>query len=98
MVVAIFAHIVKVVVLAAGANAFLTVHGTLQLCHGIGLPDRAQEDGLELVHASIGEQEGGIVVGDDGRAGHNRVLVLLKVLEEGLPDLGGRPLPLISHA
>ena len=70
MVVAVLADIVEVVVLAAGANALLGIGSALPGGHCIGLVDGAQEDGLELVHASIGEQERGVIVRDDRGGGH----------------------------
>lgn len=34
--------------------------------HVIALVDGSEEDGLELVHARIGEEQGGVIVRDDG--------------------------------
>lgn len=45
----------------------LSVNGTLQLGQVIGAGDGSEEDGLELVHAGIGEQQGGVIVRDDRR-------------------------------
>lgn len=50
----------------------LRVHRSLQLRHVIGLANRAQEDGLELVHPSIREEEGWIIVGYHRGRGHCR--------------------------
>lgn len=97
VVVAILANIVEIIMFATSADALLTVHSTLQLRHWVRLADSAQEDGLELVHARVGEQQSRVIVGDDGRAGHNRVPSLLEVIEEGLADLSSRPLPLGRH-
>jgi hypothetical protein len=70
VVVAVLADIVEIVVLATGADDLLGVDSALQVEHGIGLVDGAQEDGLELVHARIGEEQGRVIVRDDGTRGH----------------------------
>lgn len=70
MMVAVLADIVEIVVLATGADAFLAVDSTLQLIKRVRLGDGAEEDGLELVHASIGEEEGRVIMRDDGGGGH----------------------------
>lgn len=72
MVVAVLADIVEIVVFATCADDFLGVDGALQVGHGIGLVDGTQEDGLELVHACIGEKQGRVIVRDDGARGHLR--------------------------
>mmetsp|Transcript_11487 Transcript_11487/g.29021 ORF Transcript_11487/g.29021 Transcript_11487/m.29021 type:complete len:365 (+) Transcript_11487:1812-2906(+) len=66
MMVHVLAHVVKVIVLAACADALLGVGGGLELgelCCGVG---GTQENGLELVHARIGEEQGGVVVRHHG--------------------------------
>jgi hypothetical protein len=65
VVVAILADIVEVVVLATSTDTFLTVDSGLEAGHRIGLANGAEEDGLELVHASIGEEQGGVIMRDD---------------------------------
>ena len=50
VMVHIFAHIIKVVVLASGTDTFLAVYGTLQLAKVTVGIHRALEDGLELEH------------------------------------------------
>ncbi len=50
------ADIVEIVVLAAGADAFLGVGGA-----GVGAFFLAEEDRLELVHPGVGEEQRGIV-------------------------------------
>jgi hypothetical protein len=47
----------------------LAVDGGLEAGHGIRLANGAEEDGLELVHARIGEEQGGVIVRDDGGGG-----------------------------
>ena len=64
------ADIVEVVVLAAGAHAFLRGHGAR-----IGTLLEAGEDVLELHHAGIGEHQGRIVARHQRRRGHGRVTV-----------------------
>ena len=57
VVVGVLAHVVQVVVLAAGADALLRVHHP----HALRLL-RAEEVRLELVHAGVGEQQRRVVV------------------------------------
>jgi hypothetical protein len=52
------ADVLEVVVLAAGAHAFLRGGGA-----GVGALVEAEEDVLELVHACVGEQQGRVFVG-----------------------------------
>lgn len=53
---------------------------------------RTKEERLELVHAGIGEEERGVVMGHDGRGGPVHVLALLhEVVDERLPDAPRRP-------
>ena len=49
------ADVFQVIVLAAGADAFLAGGGA-----GVGTLVKAEEHVLELVHAGIGKQQGGI--------------------------------------
>ena len=65
------ADIVQIVVLAAGADAFLDGGGA-----GIGPLFGTGEQVLELHHARIGEQQGGIVARDQGRGWHRLVAPL----------------------
>ena len=74
--VAVLAHVVEVVVFAARTDAFLAVDGALELGEGRGGVDGAEEDGLVLIHAGIGEEEGGIGEGDDAGGGDEGVGVL----------------------
>jgi hypothetical protein len=79
------AHILEVIVLAAGAHALL----------GGGRPRvvpalLAQEYGLELDHAGIGEQEGGILGRHQRRGADHTVAVPREVVEEALANLGAR--------
>ncbi|MGY4377627.1 hypothetical protein ACVWZ3_005266 [Bradyrhizobium sp. i1.3.6] len=76
------ADIVEVVVLAAGAHAFLRRGGAL-----IGPLLDAGEDVLELHHAGIGEHQRGIVARHQWRGRHDLVAVLGKEVQKGRPDL-----------
>ena len=85
VVIGVVADVVEVVVLSAGADALLRVDDAAVLGR-LG----AEEVGLELVHAGVGEEQRRVVVRDDRRAGHERVAVLLaKEVDEVLADLGG---------
>ena len=76
------ADIVEVVVLAAGAHAFLRGGGAL-----IGPLLDAGEDVLELHHAGIGEHQGRVVARHQRRRRHDLVAVLGKEVQKGRPDL-----------
>src|SRR5438552_1951260 len=75
------ADVLEVVVLAACPYALLAggrAHvGALLL---------AEEDGLELHHARVGEEEGRVGPGNERRRAHARVTVLLEVGQEPLAD------------
>src|SRR5262249_31968391 len=75
-------HIVEIVVLAAGAHAFLRAHRAR-----IGKLLEAGKDVLELHHAGIGEHQRGIVARHERRRRHHLVAVLGEVVEESRPDL-----------
>lgn len=61
--VGVLADVVQIVVLAARTDALLAVDGSLQLGEvGLGVHG-AEEDRLELIHAGIGKQNGGILHG-----------------------------------
>ena len=76
------ADIVEVVVLAAGAHAFLRGRGA-----HVGALLEAGEDVLELHHPGIGEHQGRVVARDERRRGHGLVAVPGKIVEEARPDL-----------
>ncbi len=77
------AHVLEVVVLAAGADALLGGDRP-----DVVAPLLAEEDGLELVHPGIGEEERGVLGGDERRGRQHGVAVGREVFEEALPDLG----------
>ena len=81
---AILADLVEVVVLAAGADALLRAGRS----HIVALL-QAKEHILELVHACVGEEQGGVALGDDGARGDHGVELLGKILEEGAAKLVG---------
>mmetsp|Transcript_12867 Transcript_12867/g.42976 ORF Transcript_12867/g.42976 Transcript_12867/m.42976 type:complete len:420 (+) Transcript_12867:1711-2970(+) len=66
VVVEVLAHVVEVVMLAARADALLRIRSALQLGHRRVWVHRAEEDGLVLVHARVGEEERWVLVGHDG--------------------------------
>ena len=78
------ADIVEVVVLAAGAHAFLR-RGRAPVRPLLD----AGEHVLELHHAGVGEQERRVVVRHERARWHDLVAVLAKILEEGLADVVG---------
>ena len=76
------AHIVEVVVLAAGAHAFLGGGGA-----GVGPLFHAGEDVLELHHAGVGEHQGGVIARHQRRGRHDLMPLTLVIVEEGGTDL-----------
>src|SRR5262249_44104988 len=74
--------IVEIVVLAAGAHAFLRGDRAR-----IGALLEAGEDVLELHHPGIGEHERGVVDGHERRRRHHLVAVAGEIVEEARPDL-----------
>ncbi len=76
------ADIVQVVVLAAGAHAFLRAHGArirplLQTCEYV----------LELHHAGIGEHQGGVIARHQRRRRHDLMVVAGEEIEEAFADI-----------
>lgn len=77
--------------LAPGPYALLAVGRALEiLVHGVG-QGPSQKDGLELVHAGVGEEQGGVVQRHAGGGWDERVREGGEVGEESGADLGGRP-------
>ncbi len=82
MVAAGEADVFEVVVLAAGADAFLRSGGALV----VALLD-AEEDVFELVHACVGEEQRGVVGGDE-RGGVDAAVALgLKEAQKSFADV-----------
>ena len=75
------ADVLEVVVLAAGADAFLRAGGARVVALF-----QAQEDVLELVHARVGEQQRGVVGGHERRAADDAVASFGKKVEKALSD------------
>ena len=73
------ADIFEVIVLAAGADAFLASGGAVV----VALLE-AEENILELVHAGVGEEQRGIVGGDERRAAHDFVAALFEEAQKHL--------------
>ena len=93
VVVGVEADIIEVVVLAAGADAFLGVRRALVGAGNAASPLRdiggflTEENGDELVHAGVREQEVRRVR-HETRGGHDGVLLFVEKIEERLADLG----------
>ena len=79
------ADIVEVVMLAAGADAFLRGGGG-----HIGPGLEAGEDVLERHHAGIDEHQGRIVLRHERRRAHDLVPLAGEIIEEGPADVVGR--------
>jgi hypothetical protein len=77
------ADIVEIIVLAAGAHAFLGGGGA-----PVGPLLGTGEHVLELHHPRIGEHEGRVVARHQRRRGDHFMAVLLEEIEEGGADLG----------
>mmetsp|Transcript_9357 Transcript_9357/g.15007 ORF Transcript_9357/g.15007 Transcript_9357/m.15007 type:complete len:626 (+) Transcript_9357:1284-3161(+) len=99
VMVRVLPDIVEIVVLSTGADAFLGVGRTFQGRHGeVGIT-RSQEQGLVLVHSSVGEEQRWIINGN-ARAGLPKGMAVLldKELDKGAADLVHGPLGVgISH-
>ena len=76
------ADIVEVVVLAAGAHAFLRGGGA-----AVGQLLQAGEHVLELHHAGIGEHQRGVVARHQRRGRHDLVVVAGEVVQEAFADI-----------
>ena len=77
-----YSDIFEIVMFPAGTNAFL----------GGGGPDVVtglfgEKDPFELNHPGIGEEQGGIVLRNEGRARHNPVSPLCEIVEKGSSNL-----------
>src|ERR1039458_6302919 len=80
------ADLLEVVVLSAGAHALLA-RGRAAIAVGRRLV--TEEYLLELHHPRVGEQQGGIVAGNERRTGPDDVVLAREVVEEAAADLGG---------
>ncbi len=87
VVIRVVSHVFEIIVLPTSSNALLRVDRS-----GVRPVALSEEDILELVHSGVGEQEGGVVVGN-GRARRNDLVrgALGEEIKELLSDLrGGR--------
>ena len=82
------ADILEVVMLAAGADAFLRRGGA-----AVGALLRAGEDVLELHHPRIGEEQGRIVARHERRGWHHLMAILREIVEEDGADIVGQHEP-----
>jgi hypothetical protein len=78
------ADIVEIVMLAAGADAFLR-RGRGRIRPGL----EAREDVLERHHAGVDEHQGRVVLRDERRRGHLSVPVRAEIVEERPADVVG---------
>ena len=76
------ADIFEIVVLAARADAFLGGGGA-----GVVALFESQEDFLELVHAGVGEQQRGVVGGEQRGTAHDAMAAGVEEVEKALPDV-----------
>ena len=79
----VLAHVVEVVVFPPCSDALLGVDGPLPLGHVTVGVHCADEDGFELVHAGISEQQGWVVQGNSG-GGMDIGMLILKIEIIGL--------------
>ena len=82
------AHVLQVVVLAAGPDALLEIHRPRVVP---GAP--SQEDILELVHPRVGEQQGRIVPGHHAGARHDGVAATLEEPRKRSAQFGSGQFP-----
>src|SRR5260370_4757944 len=80
------ADIFEVVVLAAGAHAFLRGGGFIVVAFF-----QAEEDVLELVHPGVGEKQGRVAMGDQRGTAYAAMAFTLKEAQKGLANLGAAP-------
>ena len=78
------ADVLEIVVLSAGAHAALRGRRARVVAQVL-----AEEDVLELHHASVGEEQRRIVAGDQRTRGDDGVAALTEELEEGTAHFGG---------
>ena len=76
------ADVFEIVVFAAGADAFLGGGGA-----GVVARFEALEDLFELVHAGVGEEQGGVVGGHEGTAADDAVAAGVEEVEKALTDV-----------
>src|SRR4029450_11077273 len=77
------AHVLEIVVLAAGPDTLLAGGGAHVVAALL-----AEEDALELHHAGVGEEQGRVAARDERRGPHPGVPVTLEILEKSFADVG----------
>ncbi len=75
------ADVFEVVVLAAGADAFLR-----RRCACVVALFEAKENVLELVHSGVGEEQCGVVCRDERRAAHDAMAAVGEKFQERAAD------------
>ena len=85
VVIRIESDVIQIVMLPAGADAFLRVGDAGRIPRRLLLPEKNRD---ELVHARVREKQVRRVRQKRSRR-HNRVLFLAKEIEKGLADFGG---------
>src|SRR4029077_2347136 len=80
------ADVVQVVVLAAGADAFLGSGGAVVVALF-----EAEEHVLELVHPGVGEQKGGVAMRNERGAADAAMAFALEEAEKGFADVVAGP-------
>ena len=83
MVTCGIADVFQVIVFATGAHAFLRGHGT-----AVWAFVKAQKHVFELVHTSIGKEQGRVVMRHERAGGHYRVPLTLEKREKFLAYFG----------
>jgi len=84
VVIRVEADVIEVVVLAAGADALLRVGRAARRVRAL---DLAEENGHELVHARVGEEQIR-TLGQQARRRHDRVALRFEEIEKGSSNLG----------
>lgn len=82
MMICIQAHLFQVVVLSGYPQTFLGVGYTAVRNRLV-----PEEDIFKLVHPGIGKHEGWIILYDHGCGRNNVMMIVLKKIQESLPDL-----------
>jgi hypothetical protein len=82
MVIGVYAHFFKIIMLSTHTKTLLGIGNTLEWRLLI-----AQEVVLKLVHPCIGEKQGGIILQNDGCRRYNLVSLALKKIQKLASDL-----------
>jgi hypothetical protein len=71
-------YVFKIVVFPAGAKALLHGYGSL-----VGTGFFSEKHPLELIHTGVGEEQGRVRLGNQGRARHRLMAVFLEITDKG---------------